>query len=98
MESAKLNFFTFVGNKLPDNPKVGDVWFDEKTESLYAYSKTNPYLIQYCHNKELQYCHNEEYGEKQNRRYPTHCPSCGAPVNSSRVRCEYCGTEYREIL
>ena len=90
MESAKLNFFTFVGNKLPDNPKVGDVWFDEKTKSLYAYSKTNPYLIQYYHN--------EKCGERQNKRYPTHCPSCGAPVNSSHVRCEYCGTEYREIL
>ena len=29
--------------------------------------------------------------------YPTHCPSCGAPVNSSRRKCEYCGVEYRKI-
>lgn len=29
--------------------------------------------------------------------YPTHCPSCGAPVNSSRHKCEYYGVEYRKI-
>ena len=29
--------------------------------------------------------------------YPTHCPSCGAPVNSSLHKCEYYGVEYRKI-
>ena len=30
-------------------------------------------------------------------KYPTHCPSCGAPVNSSHRKYEYCGVEYRKI-
>lgn len=26
---------------------------------------------------------------------PTHCPSCGAPLDHHKDRCEYCGTEWR---
>jgi len=26
---------------------------------------------------------------------PTHCPSCGAPLDRHKDRCEYCGTEWR---
>lgn len=25
---------------------------------------------------------------------PKNCTQCGAPVNSLRIRCEYCGCEY----
>lgn len=25
---------------------------------------------------------------------PTHCPNCGAPIDPTRDRCEYCGSAY----
>lgn len=34
-----------------------------------------------------------EYDDYKSK--PTHCLSCGAPLDYSKDRCEYCGTEWR---
>ena len=94
MESAKLNSFFFVGKAPPENPHIGDIWCRSGignpmmvwTENGAAESDNVPRALKY------------DYSPMTEKlEYPAHCPSCGAPVNSSRHKCEYCGVEYRKI-
>lgn len=93
MESAKLNSFFFVGKNHPENPHIGDVWCSETGNSMMAWTKDGAVEISNGPSS-LDY----DFPPMTDKlEYPTHCPSCGAPVNSSRRKCEYCGVEYRKI-
>lgn len=35
-----------------------------------------------------------DHGNSRDKRYPTVCPSCGAPHNPESRVCEYCGTYF----
>ena len=95
MESAKLNSFFFVGKDPPENPHIGDIWCSYETgNSMIVWTEdgaaeigTVPISLDACDCSLMT----------DKLEYPTHCPSCGAPVNSSRCKCEYCGVEYRKI-
>lgn len=94
MESTKLNPFVFVGKDPPKNPRNGDIWCRGGIGNA---------IITWIENEAVEISNGPnslDYDyplitDKLN--YPTHCPSCGAPVNSSRCKCEYCGVEYRKI-
>ena len=95
MESKQLRTFAFVGKDPPENPHIGDIWCRGETGNpMMVWTEkgaveigTVPISSADCD------CHLMT----DKLEYPTHCPSCGAPVNSSRRKCEYCGVEYRKI-
>ena len=94
MESTKLRTFVFAGKNPPENPRVGDIW---RSSGI-----GNPMMV-WTENGAVEIGNvpsslNCDFPPMIDRlEYPTHCPSCGAPVNSSRHKCEYCGVEYRKI-
>ena len=94
MESAKLNSFFFVGKNPPENPHIGDIWGSGGTgNSMVVWTEDGAVEIGNVPNS-LDY---DCPSMTDKLEYPTHCPSCGAPVNSSCRKCEYCGVEYRKI-
>lgn len=98
MESTQLRAFVFAGKGPPENPHIGDIWCSSETEnstenSMMVWTEDGAVEIGNVPNSLDYYC--PPMIDKLD--YPTHCPSCGAPVNSSRRKCEYCGVEYRKI-
>lgn len=94
MEPAKLNSFFFVGKDPPENPHIGDIWYSGGIGNpMMVWTKNGAVEIDNVPNSLDYDC--PPMTDKLN--YPTHCPSCGAPVNSSHRKCEYCGVEYRKI-
>lgn len=94
MEPAKLNSFFFVGESPPENPHIGDIWGSGGTgNSMMVWTEDGAVEVGNV-SSSLDYDCPPMTDELE---YPTHCPSCGAPVNSSRRKCEYCGVEYRKI-
>ncbi len=95
MESIQLKTFVFAGKDPPENPHIGDIWCSYETgNSMIVWTEdgaaeigTVPISLDACDCSLMT----------DKLEYPTHCPSCGAPVNSSRHKCEYCGVEYRKI-
>ena len=94
MESTKLKTFVFAGKDPPENPHIGDIWCSYETGNpMMVWTEDGAVEIGKI-STSLVY----DYPPKpDNLEYPTHCSSCGAPVNSSRRKCEYCGVEYRKI-
>ena len=94
MEPTKLNSFCFVGKDPPENPRIGDIWCrGGKGNSIIFWAENGAVEIGNAPSSSDYNC----LPMADNLDYPTHCPSCGAPVNSSRRKCEYCGVEYRKI-
>lgn len=94
MESTKLNSFFFVGKDPPKNPRIGDIWYSGGTGNpMMVWTEDGAVEIGNVPSSLDYDC--PPMTDKLD--YPTHCPSCGAPVNSSRRKCEYCGVEYRKI-
>ena len=96
MESTQLKTFVFAGKDPPENPHVGDIWYSGETgDSMMVWTWTKDGAVKISNGpNSLDY----DYPPMTDKlEYPTHCPSCGAPVNSSRRKCEYCGVEYRKI-
>lgn len=94
MEPAKLNSFFFVGKYPPENPHIGDIWGRGGIgNSMMVWTENGAVEIGNVPNSLDYDC--PPMTDKLD--YPTHCPSCGAPVNSSHRKCEYCGAEYRKI-
>lgn len=88
MESTQLRAFNFIGTNPPENPQMGDIWCGGIGKPLMLWTGTEAVEIS------VDY----DFPPMTDKlEYPTHCPSCGAPVNSSRHKCEYCGVEYRKI-
>ena len=93
MESTQLKTFVFAGKGPPENPHIGDIWYGGIGNSLMLWTGTE--TVEISNGPSSLVC---DYPPKPDKlEYPTHCPSCGAPVNSSRRKCEYCGVEYRKI-
>lgn len=93
MESTKLRTIFFTGNHPPEEPKMGDLWI-ENDGPLMCWDGEKAVELGYDYSSDLDY----DYPPMTDKlEYPTHCPSCGAPVNSSRRKCDYCGVEYRKI-
>ena len=94
MESAKLNSFFFVGKDPPENPHIGDIWGSGGIRNpMMVWTEDGAVEIGNVPSSlDYDYSHTTDKLE-----YPTHCPSGGAPVNSSHRKCEYCGVEYRKI-
>ena len=94
MEPAKLNSFFFVGKGPLENPHIGDIWGSGGIRNpMMVWTEDGAVEIGNVPSS-LDYDCPPMTDELE---YPTHCPSCGAPVNSSRRKCEYCGVEYRKI-
>ena len=94
MESIQLKTFVFAGKDTPENPHIGDIWCSYETgNSMIVWTEDGAAEIGNVPSSLDYYC--PPMTDKLD--YPTHCPSCGAPVNSSRCKCEYCGVEYRKI-
>lgn len=93
MESTQLKTFVFAGKDPPENPHIGDIWCSGGIGNpLMLWTGTEAVEIKEDFSIDYDYPPMTDKLE-----YPTHCPSCGAPVNSSRRKCEYCGVEYRKI-
>ena len=94
MESTKLNSFFFVGKDPPENLHIGDIWCSGGIGNPMKVWMGNGAVEIGEIPSSLDYDCPPMTDELE---YTTHCPSCGAPVNSSRRKCEYCGVEYRKI-
>ena len=96
MESTQLKTFVFAGKDPPENPHIGDIWCNGGTgNSMMVWTEDGAVEIGTVSISSVDY---DDCSLMTNKlEYPTHCPSCGAPVNSSRRKCEYCGVEYRKI-
>ena len=92
MESKQLRNFVFTGKDPPENPHIGDIWYGGIGNPLMLWTGTEAVEIKEDLNIACDFPPMTDKLE-----YPTHCSSCGAPVNSSRRKCEYCGVEYRKI-
>lgn len=94
MESIQLKTFVFAGKDPPKNPHIGDIWGSGGIGNpMMVWTENGAFEI-----GEMPSSLNYDYSPMTDKlEYPTHCPSCGAPVNSSRRKCEYCGVEYRKI-
>ena len=94
MESTQLRTFIFAGKDPPENPHIGDIWCSGGIGNpLMLWTGTEAVEISNVPSS-LDY----DFPPMTDKlEYPTHCSSCGAPVNSSRHKCEYCGVEYRKI-
>lgn len=94
MESIQLRTSVFAGKDPPENPHIGDILCSGGIgNSMLVWTENGAVEIGNVPSSLDYDC--PPMTDKMD--YPTHCPSCGAPVNSSRHKCEYCGVEYRKI-
>lgn len=92
MESIQLKTFVFAGK----DPHIGDIWCSSGTGNpMMVWTENGAVEIGTVSISSVDYDDCSPMTDKLD--YPTHCPSCGAPINSSRRKCEYCGVEYRKI-
>lgn len=76
-------------------------WRDKSGDIEYPFLPTaDHYHVNYVDNNQEQ-----EYNRKSFAYLPphakkaqiqTHCANCGAPLNPTKARCEYCNSYYKE--
>ena len=78
--------------------RVGDLYFDLTNDELRTTSLVDTTEIRMFDAK-----HGKQIGtltdvQSNSRASPllTNCPNCGAPVNPTSHKCEYCDTPYRQ--
>ena len=81
----KNSSLSFLGtySQLPDEATLGDVVFVDDT-SYYYTDKWLPINNAVTASPQIT----------EQLPKPTHCPSCGAPLDRYKDKCEYCGSFY----
>lgn len=91
MELSKLNVLAFIGYK-PLKPLMGDVWIER--DDIYIFDGKNANILSKAPSNNINI---DAPFANPFKIYPSHYPCCGAPVDSYKSKCEYCGVEHRKF-